>query len=60
LNGAIVGHKFEFGRAAVGKRDELLVGLLLVVLEAGKPSFEAMFLLAYQVIDNHVTASPKY
>jgi hypothetical protein len=51
---------FDSGRATGGTRDEPLVGLLLVVFEAGKPTFEAMFLLAYKVIDNHVIASWEY
>jgi hypothetical protein len=60
VNGAGVGRLFDSGRAAGGTRDELLVGLLLVVREAGKPAFEAMFLLANEVIDNHVIASREY
>jgi hypothetical protein len=48
-----VGNCLDFGRAAGRARDELLVRLLLKIFKTGKPAFEAVFLFAEEVVDDH-------
>src|SRR5215475_1433912 len=55
MDGACVRQLFDFGCPASGTGDQFLLGLLLVVLKAGKPSLETMFFTAQKIVNNHET-----